>query len=179
MDNQGETGREDENNIGLGGNLVDEGNMIAEGEEMQGQFQSDQNQWEANDLPPQKGSDNSFHMDKFIEKYHEDPKFTAKEKEISQKIDSIFKSNVGKPISNFMGYIFLVNKILMLSSFTECLFQRFDIVTLFLCFVIILIEIGIFSHKHIYKWLLVLLGSILLDALVLLDISPVSQKILI
>ena len=68
----------------------------------------------------------------------------------------------------------MVNKILMLSTLTEFLFQRFDIVTLFLCFVIILLEIGIFSHKHIYKWLLVLLGSLLLDALVLLDISPVS-----
>jgi hypothetical protein len=63
----------------------------------------------------------------------------------------------------------------MLSTFIEFLFQRFDIVTLFLNLVIILIEIGIFSHKHIYKWLLVLLSSLLLDALVLLDISPVSK----
>jgi hypothetical protein len=173
MDNQGETGRDYDNNIGLGGNLVEEGNMMAEGEEMPGQSQSGQNQWEANESPEQKGSDHSFHMDKFFEKYHEDPKFTAKEKEISQKIDSILKSKTGKTI-NFIGYIFLANKILMLSTFTEYLFQRFDIVTLFLCFVIILIEIGIFSHKHIYKWLLVLLGSLLLDALVLLDISPVS-----
>ena len=62
----------------------------------------------------------------------------------------------------------------MLSTFTEFLFQRFDIVTLFLCFVIILIEIGVFTHKHMYKWLIVLMASLLLDSLVLLDISPVS-----
>ena len=68
----------------------------------------------------------------------------------------------------------MVNKILMLSPFTEFLFQRFDIVTLFLNFVIILIELDIFSHKHMYKWIMVLLGSLLLDALVILDISPVS-----
>ena len=68
----------------------------------------------------------------------------------------------------------MANKILLLSTFTEFLFQRFDIVTLFLSFVIILIELGVFTHKHMYKWLLVLLGSLLLDALVLLDISPVS-----
>ena len=162
-DNQIETGRDYDNNMGLGGNLVEEGNIMAEGEEKSGQIQSGHNQ-----------SDNSFHMDKFIEKFHEDPKFTEKEKQISQQIDNIFRSKTGRPISNFMGYIFMVNKILMLSTLTEFLFQRFDIVTLFLCFVIILLEIGIFSHKHIYKWLLVLLGSLLLDALVLLDISPVS-----
>ena len=68
----------------------------------------------------------------------------------------------------------MINKILMLSAFTEFLFQRFDIVTLFLNFVIILIELDIFSHKHMYKWIMVLLGSLLLDALVILDISPVS-----
>ena len=66
----------------------------------------------------------------------------------------------------------------MLTTFTEFIFQRFDIVTLFLSFVILLIEIGIFTHKHIYKWLLVLLGSILLDALVLIDIPIVSYNIL-
>ena len=68
----------------------------------------------------------------------------------------------------------MVNKILLLTTFAEFLFQRFDVITLFISLVIIFIELGIFSHKHIYKWILVLLGSLLLDALVLLDISPVS-----
>ena len=67
----------------------------------------------------------------------------------------------------------MFNKILFLTTFTEFLFQRFDIVTLFLCIVIILIEAKIFSHKHLYKWLIVLVSTLLLDALVLLDISPV------
>ena len=68
----------------------------------------------------------------------------------------------------------MANKILLFLTFTEFLFQRFDIVTLFLNVVIILIELGVFSQKHLYKWLMVLIGSLLLDALVLLDISPVS-----
>ena len=71
----------------------------------------------------------------------------------------------------------MANKILLLSTMTEFLFQRFDIVTLYLNLVIISIELGIFSQKHIYKWLLVLIGSLILDALVLLDISPVSKNI--
>ena len=168
-DPQEDTGRDNNNQVGLGGNLVQEGNIMAEGEEMADQYPTNQN-------PIQ--DENSFHMGNYIEKIHENPNFVKKEQEISQKLDNIFREKTGKSISNFTGYIFMVNKILMLSTFTEFLFQRFDIITLFLNLVIILIEVGIFSHKHMYKWLIVLLGSLLLDALVLLDISPVSYNFL-
>lgn len=171
---QDETGRYDPNQGGFGRNLVPEENIMAEGEEMGEQFQTNQNQVATNDVPGQIADDNSFHMDKFIEKIHESQKFSQKEKELSQKLDNIIRSKTGKTISSLSGYIFMANKILMLSTFTEFLFQRFDIVTLFLTFVIILIELGVFTHKHMYKWLLVLLATLLLDALVLLDISPVS-----
>ena len=117
---------------------------------------------------------NSFHVGQYIEKIHQDAKFSEKEKQISQKVDDFIRSKTGKSISAYSGYIFMVNKILMLSTFTEFLFQRFDIVTLFLCCVIIFIELRVFTQKHMYKWLIVLIGSLLLDALVLLDISPVS-----
>jgi hypothetical protein len=69
----------------------------------------------------------------------------------------------------------MANKILLLSTLTEFLFQRFDVITLLLNLVIIANEVGIFSNKHIYKWLIVLIASLLLDALVLIDISPVSK----
>ncbi len=170
-DNQEETGRV-ENNQGLQGNFIHEGNLMAEGEEIGG------NQYATNDNPQETREDNSFHVDKCIEKFHENPKFSEKEQQFSQKVDNFIKSKTGKSISAFPQYIFLVNKILMLTTFLEFLFQRFDIVTLFLNIVIILIEIGVFSHKHIYKWLMVLLTSILLDAFVLLDISPVSKNYL-
>ena len=170
---QDETGRDYNNQVGLGGNLVQEGNIMAEGEEMEGQYPQEQ-QYATNDMPEQTGEDNSFHVSQYIEKIHQDPKFSEKEQQISKKVDDFIKSKTGKSISAFSGYIFMVNKILMLSTFTEFLFQRFDIVTLFLCFVIILIEIGVFTHKHMYKWLIVLMASLLLDSLVLLDISPVS-----
>ena len=173
-DNQEETGRID-NSQGFGGNFIHEGNLMAEGEEIGGQYNPEANQYATNDYPPETKFDNSFHVDKCIEKFHEDPKFSEKEKQFSLKVDDFIKSKTGKSISSFPQYVFMVNKILMLSTFIEFLFQRFDIVTLFLNLVIILIEIGIFSHKHIYKWLLVLLSSLLLDALVLLDISPVSK----
>ena len=165
---QDDTGRGYNNQGGLGGNLVQENNVMAEGED---QFHS--NQQPSNDLQ-QTGDENSFHVDQFFEKIQNNPNFSQKENEISQKLDEIFRAKTGKPFSAFSGYVFLANKILLFLTFTEFLFQRFDIVTLFLNIVIILIELGIFSQKHLYKWLMVLIGSLLLDALVLLDISPVS-----
>ena len=167
---QDETGRDNDNNIGLNGNLVQEGNIPEEGD-----FQNQLQLGTSGAGHIQTGSENS--IDKYIEKFHNNPKFSEKEKEFSQKVDNFIKSKTGKTFSSFSGYIFMANKILLLSTMTEFLFQRFDIVTLYLNLVIISIELGIFSQKHIYKWLLVLIGSLILDALVLLDISPVSKNI--
>ena len=161
---QDDTGRGYNNQEGLGGNLVQESNILAEGED---QFQSNQMATQQNT------NDNSFHVGEFFEKIQNNPNFSQRENEISQKLDAIFKEKTGRPLSAFSGYVFLANKILLILTFTEFLFQRFDIVTLFLNIVIILIEFGIFNQKHMYKWLIVLIGSLLLDALVLLDISPV------
>ena len=173
-DPQDETGRDYNNQVELGGNLVQEGNIMAEGEEIEGQYQPEQ-QYVTNEVPGQTVEDNnSFHVGQYIEKINQDPKFSEKEKQISQKVDDFIRSKTGKSISAYSGYIFMVNKILMLSTFTEFLFQRFDIVTLFLCCVIVFIELRVFTQKHMYKWLIVLVCSLLLDALVLLDISPVS-----
>lgn len=164
------TGRGYNDQGGLGGNLVPEGNVSAEGED---QYNQNQNE---NDMLPQNGSENSFHVGQYIEKMQNNPEFSKKENEINQKFDDFVRSKTGKPFSHFAGYVFLANKILLLSVFTEFLFQRFDIVTLFLNIVIILIELGVFNKKHLYKWLMVLIGSLLLDALVILDISPVSHN---
>ena len=161
---QDDTGRGYNNQEGLGGSLVQESNVQASGED---QFQSNQI------ATQQETNDNSFHVGEFIEKIQNNPNFSQKENEISQKLDEIFREKTGKPLSAFSGYVFLANKILLILTFTEFLFQRFDIVTLFLNIVIILIELGVFNQKHMYKWLIVLIGSLLLDALVLLDISPV------
>ena len=174
FDNQGESGVGNGSQRVLGNNIVHEGNLLADGEELAGEMQTAPQQFGTNDFSSKINDDNSFHMDKCIEKIHENPRFSQKEKEFSQRIDNFIKSKTGKSISNFTNYIFIVNKILLLTTFTEFLFQRCDIITMFLSLVIILIELGIFSHKHIYKWLLVLIASILFDALVLLDISPVS-----
>ena len=113
-------------------------------------------------------------MGNYIQRIYENPKFSEQEEKIRYQLDNILKSKTGNSFSTFSGYIFMVNKILMLSPFIEFLFQRFDIITLFLNFVIILIELDIFSHKHMYKWLMALLGSLLLNSLVILDISPVN-----
>ncbi len=166
MEGIDETGRDYNAQMGLGGNLVQEGNIMAEGEEL-----GETNQKTTNGIQDQ---NDSFNMGNYIQRIYENPKFSEQEEKIRNQLDNILKSKTGKSFSTFSGYIFMVNKILMLSTFTEFLFQRFDIVTLFLNFVIILIELDIFSHKHMYKWLMALLGSLLLDALVILDISPVS-----
>ena len=161
---QDNTGRGNYNQEGLGGSLVQESNVLASGED---QFQSNQM------ATQQATNDNSFHVGELIEKIQNNPNFSQRENEISQKLDEIFKEKTGKSLSAFSGYVFLANKILLILTFTEFLFQRFDIVTLFLNIVIIMIELGIFNQKYMYVWLIVLIGSLILDALVLLDISPV------
>ena len=166
MEGIDETGRDYNPQMGLRANFFQEGNIMAEGEEL-----GETNPKTTNAM---KDQNDSFNMGNYIQRIYENPKFSEQEEKIRNQLDNILKSKTGKSFSTFSGYIFMVNKILMLSTFTEFLFQRFDIVTLFLNFVIILIELGIFSHKHTYKWLIVLLGSLLLDALVILDISPVS-----
>lgn len=169
FDNQEETNNRYNNGGDFGGNLVQEEKMHQEGED----YQQD-NRMDMNDLTPQNGDENSFHMSQYIEKMENNPEFSKKENILSQKLDEILTAKTGQPFSAFSGNVFLANKILLLSTLTEFLFQRFDIVTLFLSIVIILIELSIFNKKHMYKWLLVLIGSLLLDVLVLLDISPVS-----
>ena len=102
--------------------------------------------------------------------------FGQKERTLNQQIDQILQTK-GFSLSKFASWIFWINKILLLTTFTEFLFQRFDIVTLFLCIVVILIELEIFTHKHLYIWLAVLVFSFILDAFVLIDIAPVSKNI--
>ena len=175
MYNEVDTGR-DFDNQNLEGNLVKEGDVIGDNGEG---FQPEPQQMTGNDLPRKNYDDNSLHMDEYIEKIHQNPQFMEKEQKFSQQIEQFIRTKTGKSISDFSGYIFLANKILLATTLIEFLFQRFNIITLFLNVVILLIEAEIFTHKHIYKWLLVLLGSLLLDALVLLDIAPVSISLFI
>ena len=172
---QENTGRGYDNNEGLGGNLVQENNAQLEGEQEFDQYNQDPNQMAQNEKPERIGSDNSFHVDRIIDDISRNEKFAEKEKNLSQHVDRFLQEKAGYSLSICTGYIFTINKILLLTTFTEFLFQRFDVVTLFLCIAVIFIELEIFSHKHLYKWLLVLISSFLLDAFVLLDISPVSK----
>ena len=156
---QNDTNRANDNNLELGGNLVPESNANFEGEQGQNQQSPD---------------DNSFHMDKRFDNFTKNDSFDQKEKAISDQIGKILQEKSGISMSSFPKHVFMLNKILLLITFTEYLFQRFDVVTLFFCMVIIFIEMEIFSRKHLYKWLFVLICSILLDAFVLIDVSPVS-----
>ena len=174
---QSDTNRENNNDNLIGGqnlgieNQNFEGEGEGEREENQNQFRQ-QNQNEQNHQSP---DDNSFHMDKKLDELTSNDNFVQKEKAIRDKLDQILREKSSFTLSSFVAHIFMLNKILLLITFTEFLFQRFDVVTLFLCLVVIFIELDIFSHKHLYKWLIVLISSILLDALVLIDISPVSN----
>ena len=160
-----------ENNEELGGNLHPESNNQFEEEQSPNQFQQSfpigQNL--------QSPDDNSFHLDKKIDDFSRADKFIEKEKSVSQQLEKILREKSGYTMSTFTKHMFMINKILLLTTFCEFLFQRFDAVTLFLCIAILFLELEIFSQKHLYKWLIVLLGSILLDALVLIDVSPVSK----
>ena len=175
-DFQNDTNREKNNDNLMAGENLSEGNQNFEGD---GEGENDQNQnqfqqhfqIEKNQPSP---DDNSFHMDKRLDDLTSNDNFAQKEKAVRDKLDQILKEKSSFTLSSFVAHIFMLNKILLLITFTEFLFQRFDVVTLFLCLVVIFIELDIFSHKHLYKWLIVLISSLLLDALVLIDISPVS-----
>jgi hypothetical protein len=136
-------------------------------------FQQDSNQVNQDEKPNRIGTDNSLRLGNMIDEITKNEKFEKKEKEINDKLNQIMNEKMPS-LSNNDKYIFIINKIILLTTFTEFLFQRFDVVTLFLCIVVIFIELKIFTHKHLYKWLLVLISSFLLDAFVLIDISPVS-----
>ena len=172
-ENRDETGRNYNMNPGLGGNLVQEGSQGYEGDQIQEQYGQNPNEQNSNENLPETKNDSSFHVSKMIDDFSKNKAFEQKEKKLRDGVDN-FLQGKGYSISTFANYTFMANKILFLTTFTEFLFQRFDIVTLFLCIVIIFIEAKIFSNKHLYKWLIVLVSTFLLDALVLLDISPVS-----
>ena len=165
MNDSNEMQNDQDNNQGLGNNLVGEENINYGGEN---EYQKH------NEKPPTLESDHSFNVDKKFDNFVQNDNFAQREKKINQELDRILQEKSGFSISRVAGYTFMMNKILFLTTFTEFLFQRFDVVTLFLCIVVVLIEIGVFTHKHLYKWLAVLICSLLLDALVLIDISPVS-----
>ena len=116
-------------------------------------------------------------MDKKIDDFSRGEKFEQKEKELSEKLDKILGGQSSISVSTFVKNIFMINKILFLTTLAEFLFQRFDAVTLFISIVIIFIELEIFTKKHLYIWLIVLICSVSLDAFVLIDISPVRKKI--
>ena len=174
---QSDTNRENNNNNLIGGqNLgIENQNFEVEGEGEREENQNQFHQQNQNEQNHQSADDNSFHMDKKLDDLTSNDNFVQKEKAIRDKLDQILKEKSSFTLSSFVVHIFMLNKILLLITFTEFLFQRFDVVTLFLCLVVIFIELDIFSHKHLYKWLIVLISSILLDALVLIDISPVSN----
>ena len=171
-DFQSDTNRANNDDHLMGGQNMGLGNQNIEGSgEVEPEENPNQNQFN------QSPDDNSFHMDKKLDDLTSNDNFVQKEKVIRDKLDQILKEKSNFTLSSFVVHIFMLNKILLLITFTEFLFQRFDVVTLFLCLVVIFIELEIFSHKHLYKWLIVLISSILLDALVLIDISPVSKII--
>ena len=174
---QSDTNRENNNNNLIGGqNLgIENQNFEVEGEGEREENQNQFHQQNQNEQNHQSADDNSFHMDKKLDELTSNDNFVQKEKAIRDKLDQILREKSSFTLSSFVAHIFMLNKILLLITFTEFLFQRFDVVTLFLCLVVIFIELDIFSHKHLYKWLIVLISSILLDALVLIDISPVSN----
>ena len=174
---QSDTNRENNNDNLIGGQNLGIENQNFEGES-EGEREENQNQFHQqnqNEQNHQSADDNSFHMDKKLDELTSNDNFVQKEKAIRDKLDQILREKSSFTLSSFVAHIFMLNKILLLITFTEFLFQRFDVVTLFLCLVVIFIELDIFSHKHLYKWLIVLISSILLDALVLIDISPVSN----
>ena len=121
--------------------------------------------------------ENSLHLDKYIDKIPQSAKFREKESEYVPKIEDFIVSKTGNTNikSSWNKIVFAFNYFLLLTTFIEFFFQRFDVVTLSLCFIIFFIKLEIFSYKHLYKWFFYLILSIILDFFVIIDIFPVSK----
>ena len=124
MNDSNEMQNDQDNNQGLGNNLVGEENINYGGENEYQQH---------NEKPPTLESDHSFNVDKKFDNFVQNDNFAQREKKINQELDRILQEKSGFSISRVAGYTFMMNKILFLTTFTEFLFQRFDVVTLFLC----------------------------------------------
>ena len=125
--------------------------------------------------------ENSLHLGEIIDQIPNSTPFMQKEAEYTQKIEDFIVSKTGKNDikSSWDKIAFIFNYFLMLSTFIECILQRFDVPTLSLCFIIFFIKLEFFTKKHLYKWLFYLLVTISLDVFVLIDIFPVSFFIII
>ena len=85
------------------------------------------------------------------------------EMEISDKIENFILKTIGQEAILIWDIIvFYLIRILLFLCFIEC-FQRFDLISIVFCFIIIFIENNIFSKKYIYYFLSFLIGSFLID----------------
>ena len=175
MDNQGETGKYNENdseNNPQNSDLVLEDKIKYNPDYNHGSNYVDEINNNANTV-----DENSLHLDKYIDKIQQSAKFREKEAEYVQKIEDFIVSKTGNINikSSWNKIVFAFNYFLILSTFIEFLFQRFDVVTLSLCFIIFFIKLEFFSYKHLYKWLFYLFFTIILDLFVIIDVFPVSK----
>ena len=83
--------------------------------------------------------------------------------EISDKIENFILKTIGQEAILIWDIIvFYLIRILLFLCFIEC-FQRFDLISIVFCFIIIFIENNIFSKKYIYYFLSFLIGSFLIS----------------
>ena len=114
MNDSNEMQNDQDNNQGLGNNLVGEENINYGGEN---EYQ------QQNENPPTLESDHSFNVDKKFDNFVQNDNFAQREKKINQELDRILQEKSGFSISRVAGYTFMMNKILFLTTFTEFLFQ--------------------------------------------------------
>lgn len=107
-----------------------------------------------------------------VDKITMNQKFTEKEAEINNKIGSIFdKLAGGKPISgNAEKFGYLINKILIILLLFSFLIDRYDIIGLFFSFGVLFLEPGFANRKYLYRWIIILALSVVMDLFCLLDI---------
>ena len=97
--------------------------------------------------------------------------FNAKEQDYTDKLGSILDKASGKNLSSKpVKLTYLVNKILFLTVIFCLFLDRCDFVGLFCVAGIFFTEINLCNKKYLYKWLLLLVFSLLLDIFSFLDI---------
>lgn len=167
MADYGDTGRDNFDNFKYDGNEGNFGNYDF----------TNNNQNIEGDVPGTTGYDqNSLQLDKVFDKNLANPNYIEKEAEYTKKIEDLIDQKTGnnKITSNWPKITYFFNKILLGTILFEGLLDRFDIVGLTMCFVIFFIEINFYHQKHLYKWVAVLICSVIIDVLVFLDILFVS-----
>lgn len=147
------------------------GNKIQQASRYVGNQFNQGNSYMLNNEPLNENIDKSF-GEEIVEKIINNEKFIEKEAEINNKLGGILDSVAGgrKLSERAEGLGYLVSKVLIILLLFSFLMDRYDIIGLFFAFGVLYYEPRISNRKYLYRWMIILALSVVLDVFCILDI---------